>query len=173
MRRNASRVLAVLALAALLPGCGGSPFAVKPPVTAVEGRAEYSVKLSGTQGSPGSPIQIRLRLASTGTGEILIPGCGGGPARDLLVIGPYGQVVRHETPLQAYFDCASFTPFGPGTTAEWSREFTGQLFTESGDTYAAPTGTYTVLARLRYLAAGDFAEFQTIERAASFYWSAP
>lgn len=168
MRHPVARIVGLLSLAGVIAGCGGSPFSLERPEPApAQGRAEFTMKLSGTQGNPGNPVQIFMRLANPGTREILI-GCPSD--RDLTLFGPDGQVVRHG--VFGYIGCTGPVPFASGETREWSSSFIGQLYSDSGHPSPAPSGVYTVLARFEYAQPGG-SGFRTIERVATFTWNAP
>lgn len=166
---RAARALAALALAALLPGCVGSPFAVPKTVQPAETRVDYSLEASATRGEPGQPVTVRIEMANTGTKDVLVHACIPVHA-GVFAIGPTGERVRFQ-PTLVLAACAMLVPFSPGDRLEWSGEFTGLLYGDNDRTSLAPEGTYTVVNRYGYFPE-DGSAGVPLERTVSFYWDA-
>jgi len=169
MRTMITRTLTVAAAATLLHGCGkdATPLAVKPVV-----RAEVTVTLAGPQANPGDPVTLIVRLTNTGSERIEMDGCGNEPVRQALLLDPESQVVYDYWPFPYQSLCPAIWFLKPGETMEWTREFAGQLYSQAGDAYPAPSGTYTLVSTARF--SGPTRDTrQTATGSATFAWSPP
>jgi len=164
-----TRMLALAAAAALLHGCGkdDTPLAVKPVV-----RAEVSVTVTSPQMNPGDPVTLMVRLTNTGSEGIEMGGCGNEPVRQALLLDPNSQVVYDYWPFPYHSLCPAIWFLKPGETMEWTREFSGQLYTQAGDAYPAPSGTYILVSTAQFWGPNRDTR-QTATGSATFAWSQP
>jgi len=170
MRSIKVGTLILATTAALLYGCGNSrpPLAVKAPLV----RAEISVTVTRPQVNAGDPVELLVRLTNTGSERIEISGCGDEPARLARLLDPNSEVV-HDSPFLNVPSCPAFWSLNPGETKEWTRKFSGQLYTQEGDVYPAPSGTYTLVSITRFTASGDEYHAYTATGSGTFAWKQP
>jgi len=148
MRRTSWCVIAGLVLGS---GCGEEP---TRPVTHVA----LTVTVTPDAGGPSMPISMRALATNLGNTRVLYcSGCGCGYGVGVRVLGPDGSDVALHDPSAPLPDCPdnSNTPLEPGKTLEGGDRFTGVLYrpdsrTYPSPTYAAPPGTYTVIASFGY-----------------------
>lgn len=164
-------VAVTLALSALLSGCTKNP--TGPPATDVQ----LSVSVQPSAGSPSIPVSMSLRAVNAGATQIWhCSGCSCGNGTQFTVLGPNGTEVAMFDPNSPSLGCGDGPiALAPGGVLENGRSFTGVLFvTDSHDypspTYAAPAGTYTVLARFFY-SKDPTGEWIIVKRAATFTWA--
>lgn len=145
----------------------------RPSVTGVD----LSVAALPAAGRPSVPVVIDARVANSGSTRVFhCQRCGCGEGVALTVLGPDSVEVvlrdpGHPTPI-----CPDVLGgFDPGQALAERLVFTGTLYkarrpTLPTPTYAAPPGTYTVIARFRYTTA-MFGQWTTLERRSTFVWA--
>jgi hypothetical protein len=159
------------ALAVLLAGCAEK--VTRPAITAVT----LSLVTSPAVGNPSQPIVADVRVRNVGDTRVWhSAGCGCDPI-SLRVLGPDGLEVLLRDPKAIGPACPCW--FAPLESRQSLGErlvlFTGTLYvaddpTWPTPTYAAPPGTYTVIARFGYSTSVQ-GDFLTLERRATFEWA--
>ena len=162
---------ATLALLTFLPACTKSP--TEPPVTIVT----LSVTAAPATGSPSNPVSMELRAINAGGTQIWhCEGCGCGNGTCLTVLDPTGNVVALTDPKAPLPACPDGSiPLAPQGVLTNGFQFTGVLYVKDSPayptpTYAAPPGTYTVVASFGYTKA-QWGEWMQTTRTTSFTWN--
>lgn len=149
-------------------GCGTEP--TRPPITSI------ALALSATPeaGDPSTPVSLRVTAKNTGDTRVVhCTGCGC-DAITITVLGPDGTEVALSDPKAIGPLCPiGNEPMSPGETLQSGVDFTGVLYLRDSPeypspTYAAPPGTYTVIARFTYLPPSG--PSSSVERRTTFVW---
>lgn len=165
--------MAAGALAVLLQA-GCAERATRPTVTDVN----LSVSASPAVGSPSLPVVADVRVSNAGNTRVWhCEGCGCGNGIGFTVLGPDGVEVWLRDPNAVVPLCADgVIPLEPGRDLGARLDFTGTLYVKGypdpkwpSPTYAAPPGTYTVVARFSY-ATSVPGEWIPLERRVTFAW---
>jgi len=167
-----ARTVAIAAvLLALAPACAESP--TRPAIADIR----LSVSTLPAVGQPGQPISIEIRVVNSGKREAWhCDGCGCGNGTSLEVLGPDGTRVELNDPRALLPACPEgVAPLEPGAVLGSTGPFTGVLYVRDSSavpspTYAAPPGTYTVVAGFAYSLTRGGEAFR-IERRATFVWN--
>ena len=160
--------LLLVALAALLPGCGKGVGVVTPA-----GGQALVVEVSTNQpgGSPGHDVTITMLAENRGTTTVYCLVNCYGPAMQVTMVGPDGKQVEFEDPRRIVPACVPYSrAFEPGYRIQNEIRFDGTLYRSDGEEYAAPPGIYTVIASLPY---GGNEIGSVMEGGAKFYWIHP
>ena len=166
-----TRSVAIAAvLLALASGCAKSP--TRPAIDDIR----LSVSTLPSMGEPGPPVSIEIRVVNSGKRDVWhCEGCGCGNGIGLEVLGPDGTRVVLTDPWAVLPACPDgLAPLEPGGVLGGAGPFTGILYVQDSSiypspTYAAPPGTYTVVAGFAYsLTRGG--ETFPIHRRATFVW---
>ena len=159
----------------LLAGCSHTVTRPSPP------DIRLSITASPAVGQPSEPTAIELSVRNAGNGSVWhCEGCGCGNGSAIVVLGPDGIEVALTDPRAVYPACPDGEDsLEPGGTLESRLVFDGTLYerdsrTYSSPTYAAPPGTYTVIARFWYSLASNQSQVGvepiTLERRTTFIW---
>jgi hypothetical protein len=159
----------VLAGAVLLSACGKEPS--RPPVTDVQ----FAATATPDVGDPSAPVSVRALVVNAGRTRVLhCSGCGCGNGIGIRILGPDGDEVALRDPNAPRLACAdSDVPLESGKSLDRTDLFTGVLYerglpTYPSPTYAAPPGTYTVIATFAY--SPPTGERVAVERRTTFDW---
>jgi len=160
-----------VALAVLQAGCAEKT--TRPAITAVT----LSLATSPAVGNPSKPISADVRIRNVGNTRVwYTDGCGC-DAISLRVLGPDGLEVLLRDPKASLPLCpCGFIPLESRQSLGGRFDFfTGTLYvadhpTWPTPTYAAPPGTYTLIARFSY-ATSVPGEFLPLERRTTFTWA--
>ena len=156
-----------MVLATMFTGCAKSP--TRPSATDIR----FLLNIQPRAGGLKEPISIVIRAVNAGNTRVLRwEGCGCG-AIYFGIMGPDGAPValypRSSSP-PPLCPCGP-VPFEPNTEVEVGGRFTGVLYdgASPSQAYAAPPGTYTVVARFMYRTSIEGESIQ-LERTATFVW---
>ena len=170
--RNVRRtlLLGVSAGVVLVSGCGRGPTSPVAPIV------RLALTATPELGDPSAPVSIRALVKNAGTTRVLhCSGCGCGSGISVVFLGPDGSEVALNDPNALLPACPDgIEPLGPAETLEATARFTGVLYergvpTVPSPTYAAPAGTYTVIARFGYQSRPS-GEWRPLERRVAFVW---
>ena len=160
----------LIASVAFACGCGKEP--TRPAVTDVK----LAVTATPDVGAPSTPTSIRVHVRNVGNTRVLhCYGCGCGNGVSIAILGPDGGKVALYDPNAPLPACADGldVPLEPAGTLEGGASFTGVLYqrgfpTYPSPTYAAPSGTYTVIATFAYRPPSG--EWVGLARRTTFVW---
>jgi hypothetical protein len=167
------RFVTVVSALAILVQFGCFPVTTRPSVTSVD----LSVAALPASGRPSVPVVVDAEVTNAGSTRVWhCQGCGCGDGVALTVLGPDSVEVRIQDPGHPSPLCPdAFGSFDPGGSLAEHLVFTGTLYsarrpTLPTQTYAAPPGTYTVIARFRYKT-DMFGQWTSLERRTAFVWA--
>ena len=151
-------------------GCGKE--LTRPVVTDLRFAVTAAPDVSG----PSTPITLRSRVTNAGNTRVLhCSGCGCGNGIWIVILGPDGKEVALHDPNAPQPGCQDRMdePLEPAMILEGGDRFTGVLYqrgipTYPSPTYAAPSGTYTVISTFAYQPpSGQWVE---LARRTTFVW---
>jgi hypothetical protein len=169
-RMRCASLWCVIAGAVLGWGCGQEP--TRPTVTDVG----LTVTAKPDSGGPSMPISMLVLVANVGNTRVLHGSGCCGDGFGVRVLGPDGNDVALYDPRAPWPACPCGPPddpLEPGMTLEGGGRFTGVLYqrdspTYPSPTYAAPSGTYTVIGSFAYQ--GPSGEWVQLARSTTFVW---
>ena len=172
LTRFPARIVALaFALLAMSPGCAKSP--TRPGGLDVQ----LSLSVQPSMGGPSTPIAIDIHATNAGVTQVWhCDGCGCGNGVHFQVLGPDGVPVALNPGglLPACPD--GLAPLPPGGVLVSASQFTGVLYKLDTGTfpppaYAAPAGTYTVVATFTFTKSGHWDGEIGLTRTATFVWN--
>jgi hypothetical protein len=168
-------LLATLVLAGCLSQATAPTASHMPaPVAGNTGPVPLTINLSANAGSPGNPVVATATAANNGTAAVSYPdGCAAYTRIYFAVLDSDGRPVHLSDPTALPPMCpVGLHGMAPGGSISESLTFNGTLYHATGGSYAAPTGTYTIVANI-WLFDGDAwsAPNQVLETRATLRWS--
>jgi len=118
------------------------------PVAGSSGSVPLTLALSTDSGSPGHPVVATATATNNGTTKVSYPdGCAAYARIYFAVLDSDGQPVHLSDPTALPRVCpVGLQGMAPSGSISESLTFSGTLYHAAGGSYAAPAGTYTIVA---------------------------
>lgn len=161
------RWILCLSMCIVFVACGGEDN-LQPPMQEVE----LTVTVTPSPADPQHPAAITAEAVNaTMERRDRYDGCGlWGQGMTLEILDPESQVVYLWDPTVVTLCPVGEVPFEPGQHVHSAARFDGQLFTETGTPFMAPTGTYTVVVRFETRRHGETPRRDVAEQRTTFEW---